>query len=85
MKSPAVIFRGLEREGHAESLCYAGLASQAYTTKGHQIPPRPGETFAVFILSNDKIFRWGWEAADKNLTYPLDYQTRFGNQLWPKV
>src|SRR5438132_623395 len=85
MLDPAVIFEGLQREGHEESLCYAGLASSVFTTSGNRISPRPRETFAVFILSNDKIFRWGWEAADDNLTYPLNYGDRFGRQLWPNV
>jgi hypothetical protein len=81
----SVIFKGLEREGHEESLCYVGLASCAYTRDGHQRTPRPRETFAVFILKNDKIFRWGWEAAADNLVYPLGYETRFGPRIWPKA
>jgi hypothetical protein len=85
MGSPSVIFKGLQREGQEESLCYAGLASRRYSPSGEPRDPRPHETFAVFILSNDKIFRWGWEPADDNLTYPLGYRTRFGCQLWPKV
>jgi hypothetical protein len=82
---PAVIFQGLARDGQEEALCYAGIASHRYTNEGHQVPPPPGMTFAVYIRPDDVVFRWDWERADKNLTYPLGYQTRFGPQLWPKT
>jgi len=84
-RSSSVVFKGLEREGQEESLCYAGLASFAYTRDGHQRMPRTRETFALFILKNNKIFRWGWEAAADNLVYPLGYETRFGCLIWPKA
>lgn len=83
--NPAVIFQGLQREGHEESLCYAGLASHRYSGQGNELPPPPGMTFAVYIRSDDVLIRWDWEQADGNLTYPLNYKTRFGPQLWPKV
>ncbi len=82
---PSVIFRGLGREGQEEALCYAGIASHSYTNQGHQVPPPLGQTFVVFIREDDVVFRWDWEKADKNLTYPLNYRDRFGPQLWPKT
>jgi hypothetical protein len=74
-----------EREGQEEALCYAGLASCRFSNEGHQLPAPPGKTFVVYIRKDDVVFRWDWEPADKNLTYPQDYQTRFGKQLWPKT
>lgn len=81
---PSVIFEGLEREDQEEALCYAGLASCQYTNTGIAVPPPKGKTFVIYIRSDDVIFRWDWEPADRNLAYPLDYKDRFGKQLWPK-
>lgn len=85
MEAPSVIFQGLMREGQEEALCYAGIASHRYSRDGNELPPPPGKTFAIFIREDDVIFRWDWEEADSNLTYPRDYRDRFGPQLWPKT
>jgi hypothetical protein len=85
LPSPAVVFEGLKRESQEKSLCFAEIASHAYSASGHRKTRPNNQTFAVFVLSNDKIFRWGWEAADKNGTYPLDYKNRFTCQIWPKI
>jgi hypothetical protein len=85
LKSPAVIFQGLQHEGQEEALCYAGIASCRYSKNGNPLPPVPRMTFVVYIREDDVIFRWDWEPADKNLTYPEDYRNRFGPQLWPKT
>ena len=85
LPNPAVIFRGLQRDGQEEALCYAGLASCRFTNQGSRVKPRPNETFVIYIREDDVIFRWDWEPADANLTYPRGWQTRFGNPpLWPK-
>lgn len=83
--SDVVIFEGLMREGHEKSLCYAGLVSKAYNRNGEPIKPRQGETFTAYVTQDDKIFEWEFARADSNLTYPLDYQIRFGTRVWPKV
>jgi hypothetical protein len=85
LERPAVIFEGLQREGQEEALCYAGIASCRFSNQGHQLPPPPKMTFVVSVRKDDVIFRWDWEPADDNLTYPRDYLTRFGRQLWPKT
>jgi hypothetical protein len=85
LENPAVIFEGLNREGQEEALCYAGLASCRFSRSGNRLPPPTDMTFAAYIREDDVIFRWDWEPADKNLTYPLNYGIRFGRQLWPKV
>jgi hypothetical protein len=90
LESPAVIFKGLQREGQEEALCYAGLASCQHFNNGGSGPPPTGKTFVVYIFvvyirDDDVVFRWDWEEADKNLTYPLGFESRFGSQLWPKT
>ena len=57
LKAPAVIFKGLEREGQEEALCYAGLASCRFSNEGNQLPPPPGKTFVIYIRKDDVIFR----------------------------
>jgi hypothetical protein len=85
LAAPAVIFEGLQRDGQEEALCYAGLASCRFSNQGAQLPPPPGKTFVVYIRKDDVIFRWDWEPADVNGTYPLGFRERFGKQLWPKI
>jgi hypothetical protein len=85
LNTPAVIFQGLQREGQEEALCYAGIASHRYSNTGMALPPPPDMTFVVYIREDDVVFRWDWEPADPNLTYPLNYRDRFGPQLWPKT
>jgi len=83
--SPAVVFQGLKRDGHEESLCFAGVASHAYTRNGLQISsPPPNKTFEFFVMKNDKIYWWAWDEAE-NGTYPLDYRNRFTCQIWPRI
>jgi hypothetical protein len=85
LASPAVVFRGLGRDGQEDALSFAGLASHRYSKSGAQLPAPPNMTFVVYVRSDDVIFRWDWEKADPNLTYPLGYRERFGEQLWPKT
>jgi hypothetical protein len=85
LERPAVIFEGLQREGQEEALCYAGIASWRFSNDGHVLPPPPKKTFIVHIREDGAIVRWDWEPADDNSTYPEDYRTRFGSQLWPKT
>lgn len=86
MAAPAVIFRGLEREGQEEAYCYAGLASCGYTNRGDRLPPPLGMTFAVYVTKDFLIFRWGWERShEQTLTYPENYPNRYRSQLWPRT
>jgi hypothetical protein len=85
LASPAVIFQGLQNEGHEESLCYAGLASCQYLNNGVSAPPPAGMTFVVYVREDDVVFRWDWDEAADNLTYPKGFEARFGIQLWPKI
>lgn len=85
LASPAVVFQGLERDGQETALCYAGLAANSFSRDGNPLPPPPGMTFVVYVRSDDVVYRWDWEIAASNLTYPNDFQNRFGKQLWPKV
>ncbi len=54
---PAVVFRGLCRDGQEEAMCFAGLASHRYSNHGAELPPPHGMTFVVYVRSDDVIFR----------------------------
>ena len=85
LADPAVIFLGLQREGHEEAPCYAGLASCRYSKDGNRPPGPPDMTFTVYIRSDDVLIRWDWEPAE-NVTYPKGYlepQQPLQGVLWP--
>lgn len=85
-KTPVAIWQGLERSGQDESLCYSGFPSGDFAAyRGHDdIKPEAGYTFLVFLTPDLIVTKWRWSEVDPvRPDYPIDYDTRFGAQLWP--
>lgn len=85
--SPAGVWRGLNRPGQERSLCYAGIPSGQFAFD-HNAHPffQEGRTFLVFATPEFRVTKWRWSEADPALRgFPLDYENRFEEQLWPRV
>jgi hypothetical protein len=84
---PAGVWRGLNRPGQEQALCYAGIPSGQFAFDHNATPFfQTDRTFLVFATPDFRVTKWRWSEADLVIpAYPLDYQTRFGEQLWPNA
>ena len=83
MTTPAVIFRGLDRQGHEHSYCYVAKPMRRFVADGQSVPLEKGFVFAVFVKKTLEIFDWRFERCDSNnAKYPENHKTRFGTVIW---
>jgi hypothetical protein len=80
LNNPVMIFEGLQRPGHEQSLCYVGRP-RVYGD-GVEYPPRPSMLFLVCMTVEKKIFEWRWEREDCNTAQPKNAKQRFGKLKW---
>jgi hypothetical protein len=84
---PSGIWRGLNRPGQEQSLCYAGIPNGDFALDHGASPTfQKGRTFLVFLTPTLTVTKWRWAESDTaNPELPLDHNTRFVEQLWPKI
>jgi hypothetical protein len=85
-KNPLGIWRGLERAGQEEALCYAGFPSGEFAaTYSMSFHRQEHRVFMVFVTPDFTVSKWRWSAVDSDGTgFPTSHQTRFGVRLWPQ-
>jgi hypothetical protein len=93
LSSPKAIFKGIrfeEDEQHSCDspgwLCYCGCPPIDFRFSGDETDPPPRKVFLVFVNEDKIIYRWDWERADSDAwdegkCLPIDYQTRFQEQI----
>ncbi len=87
--APSGIWRGLGRTRQEKTLIYSGIPTgnfaQDYNMNaGEDFSIPPDRVFLVFLSEEYQIAKFRFEEADSDLpTFPVNYRTRFTEQLWP--
>lgn len=84
ISNPCAIFKGLEREGHENSYCYAARPARRFISDTESVPVQDGFTFLVFVNSSLEIFDWGFEETHPNSKLPTGYSARYKQIIWQK-
>src|SRR6516225_1974635 len=83
LKSPIVVFGGLNREGLEEGFCYVGIPPKRHLDADTTVPPKPNRTYAVYMNKDLKIFDWRWEKTDENKQgCPDKWEIRYAKIIW---
>ena len=89
LESPSAVFQGLKREGFEEAHCYSGLPPHRKRSSSIQVPPPPGKVFTIYVKTDHRghiVLDWDWRPAHPDKPgYPLDCESDFGRQTWPKT
>ena len=81
LKSPLVIFEGLQRHGQEKGLCYVGCPERH--GDGWKAPGHKNMEFLVCLTKEMTIFEWGWEKEDREKPgVPVVTKQRFGKAKW---
>ena len=86
-QKPTAIFEGLRRDEDEDRRgfgwrCYCGVPDQSYRSDGTSAPPYHGQVYLVFVNDERVAYNWRWDqAALDNRTLPVDYKSRFKQQL----
>lgn len=92
VESPTSIWKDLQRDGQEFAFCYAGKPKFIYRRNTRiEVPPPKNMVFAVFISPTRSsggqfiVSKWTFikEAPDK-VGFPINYEDRFGEQVWPQ-
>lgn len=83
LERPTLIYKGLERSGFEEGLCYIGVPRRF--REGVEMPPPPKMIFLVCLTKDFKVFEWRWEREDAIKTgFPCDEKRRFTELKWKR-
>ncbi len=81
IENPLMIFKGLERDGKEDALCFVGKPDRF--GDGWKAPASPGWIFLVFVTGDGVIFEWRWEkSVSESDSNPSDCNARFGELIW---
>lgn len=85
LAQPEFIFANLMRPDTEAYYCYCASPDRDCLGPGiKSTTPPPYCIFVVFVTESGKLHDWGWEKRDpENDAFPIDYQNRFGELLWP--
>lgn len=85
--APCAIFKGLKREGLTDPYCYSKSPSRRLKDSRIELPSPPGFVFTVAVNKDHRgfvILDWEMRRVDpSNGGHPLNWQTDFGEKLWP--
>lgn len=84
INNPRAIFKGLKRDGHETSFCYAAKPARRFIDDTNSEPLRAGFIFLVFVCPNLEIFNWRFERAESGGTLPENHVARFTKLIWEK-
>src|SRR5262245_14537605 len=80
---PQAIFKGLDRDGHENSYCYAACPCRRFVSDNNSLPVEDGFVFLVFVTADFDIFDWRFEKTDDiDKQLPRNYKHRFGELIW---
>jgi hypothetical protein len=88
VQSPDAVFKGLNRSGHEESLCYS-VRPTFDPDDPDSGPPRYGYVFLAFIrpgVGGFVVFDWDWREEDSDAPgHPEGWADAFGERTWLKT
>lgn len=87
-RSPTGIWKGLNRQDQSEAYCYAGVPTgefaMAHNGPFTDEPCPPGIVFTAFLTPACEVSKWRFCQEDhRRPGFPINYDTRFGEKLWP--
>lgn len=79
VRSGAVMYRGLRREGTLrDGFAFSGRLQQAFNNSGNVIDAPPGKVFVVYADAEGYVFDWDWvEENPHHQGHPVDPELRF--------
>lgn len=82
LSEPTAIFKGWNREGFENALCYVGVPRSRLIADNIEAPAPSGMVFLVYVTADGAIVNWEWTKADEtDQTLPAHYSERFGSTV----